>query len=140
MAQEALGLAALSILFWGVWGFFWKLGIADLGPRQTAVWAYITYAIVDLSIIAALWYSGARFSFATGSMPIIAGAVIGTFGTFIFIYFLSATSASIAVPLTALYPAVTVALAFFLLAEQLAPHHVAGILLALAAGVLLSLP
>ncbi len=68
---------------------------------------------------------------------IIAG-VFMAFGLLAFFKALTAGAATVVVPLTALYPVVTVALSWAFLKESLTPRHLTGIALALAAVWLLS--
>jgi transporter family protein len=65
--------------------------------------------------------------------------LIGTIGMIGFYFVMTRKDASAAVPLTALYPALTAILAFIFLREQLTFVRVVGILLATVAVVLLSL-
>jgi transporter family protein len=60
------------------------------------------------------------------------------FGLLCFLNALTVGAATVVVPLTALYPLVTVILSWALLRENLTPRHLAGIALALLAGWLLS--
>ena len=45
---------------------------------------------------------------------------------------------SVSVPLTAVYPALTVILAFIFLGEKLSPREIAGVLLAIGSAALLA--
>jgi transporter family protein len=72
------------------------------------------------------------------SLAILAGA-IGSFGLIGFYFLLTRKEASIAVPLTAVYPALTAILAFVFLKEPLTPVKIAGISLSAVALYLLSL-
>ncbi len=71
-----------------------------------------------------------------------AALVAGVFGGAGYVLFMKAVQegkASVVIPLTALYPAVTVALAVLLLGEGMTMLRAAGIALAVIAAVLLSL-
>ncbi len=74
-----------------------------------------------------------RFSIAA----VVAG-LAGSLGYVFFVKALERGEASIVLPLTALYPAVTVVLAFLFLHEKISMHQLIGILLAVVAVVLLS--
>ncbi|MBI2654615.1 EamA family transporter [Candidatus Woesearchaeota archaeon] len=60
-------------------------------------------------------------------------------GGIFFLFTLSKAKASILVPLTALYPIITIVLSFILLKERVTPAQGIGIVLAIVAGVLLSI-
>jgi transporter family protein len=66
------------------------------------------------------------------------GGVGAALGTVCFYLLLARQRASLAVPMTSLYPALTVILSVLFLKEQLNGLHVLGILFALAAVALLS--
>lgn len=71
-----------------------------------------------------------------------AALVAGAFGGAGYVLFMKALKtgkASVVMPLTALYPAVTVVLAVAFLGERLTPVRAAGIALAILAAILLSL-
>jgi len=66
------------------------------------------------------------------------GGVFGMLGYIFFYLLLSKNEASIVVPLTALYPALTIFLAVLFLKEALSITHLAGIILALLSIFLLT--
>jgi transporter family protein len=68
----------------------------------------------------------------------LAAGICMAFGLLCFFQALASGPATVVVPLTALYPLVTVILAWLILAEGLTLRHLAGIVLALAAVWLLS--
>jgi transporter family protein len=127
-------LAALGL--WGVWGVLSKAASRHL----PAAAVYLLAVAGHLAVIGYLGLTGgltipwqpAGLAFA------LAGGVCMAFGLLSFFSALAAGPASVVVPLTALYPMVTVVLSWALLKEDLTLRHLAGILLALAAGWLLS--
>lgn len=66
-------------------------------------------------------------------------ALSGVIGTILFFFTLSKTKASVLVPLTALYPVVTVLISFLLLKEKVSIIQGIGIVLAVIASILLSI-
>ncbi len=71
-------------------------------------------------------------------LGIAAGTVNGLGTWFLFAAFEKGAKASVAIPLTALYPLVTIGLAFFFLSERLTWWEWVGVLLALSGGAMLS--
>jgi transporter family protein len=138
MRAEIIGLTAVTILAWGSWGVFSKLAVERI-DQQVLVWgSLIVVPIVFVVYLAAsrqlvpLEMNGAGIGYAMlGGV----GAAVGTVG---FYMLLSRERVSLAVPLTSLYPAVTVLLSFLFLKEHLGGSHVLGILCALTAMYLLS--
>ncbi len=137
MKTEIAFLGLAIIIFWGIWGFFYKLGISKIGLGRALFWSSMTYGLTNLVIIYFLLHRGISFS-ATGSWFIIAGSIFATAGSLLFLFALQKYPVSIVLPLTALYPAVSVALGILILREELKLVNAAGILLAIAAGYLLS--
>lgn len=68
----------------------------------------------------------------------VLGGVDAALGTVCFYLLLARERVSLTVPMTSLYPAVTVILSVLFLKEHLSGSHVLGILFALAAVALLS--
>jgi transporter family protein len=138
MRADVVGLAAATIVAWGTWGVFSKLAIERI-DQQVMVWGSL---IVVPAII--LIYLGATGELAplqmhTSGITFAAlGGVGAALGTVCFYLLLARERASLAVPLTSLYPALTVILSVLFLKEQLNGVHILGILFALAAVALLS--
>jgi bacterial/archaeal transporter family protein len=86
-----------------------------------------------------LWRSGSwTLSTEAGLVGLLAGCVNGL-GTWLLFRSLEAgAKAPVAVPLTALYPVVTVVLAFIFLSERLSLREWLGVALAVCGGALLS--
>ncbi len=132
-----LGGAAM-LLFWGVWGILVKLVTKDIG-MQALIWGQLG-AIGLLPVYFLLFKEMLPLQLKPGAiaLSIVAGA-LGVLGTMVFYILLRVAPASIVVPLSALYPVVTVALAYFFLREDLSPLRLAGVACALAAVWLLTI-
>lgn len=133
-----LALALAIILLWGVWGFLYKIGVAKLGPWKALLWGTVAYGLSELAVLAYLLNRGADFSFGSGSAAIMLGSFSAVAASIVFLFALEKYQASIIVPLTALYPAVTVVLGILVLGEQIKPENALGVALAIAAGYLLA--
>ena len=139
MAQTYL-FFVLILLSWGLWGFFGKYALKFINPVSLILFETIGAIIAQLVILAFLFYSKYKFDGnTTGITFAMLTAIFGVIGTILFFFTLSKTKASVLVPLTALYPIVTVLLSFILLKEKVTLLQGIGIALAVAAGVLLSI-
>jgi uncharacterized membrane protein len=128
--------AALCIVWWGVWGFLSKLGSDQTSPQQLQI--LFTMGIIPPSVLA---WAQLGFRVETDRQGVIYGILNGIFsglGMLAFYAALARGQASIIGPFTALFPLLTVALAFAFLRERINRIQAAGMILALAAIVLLS--
>lgn len=127
---------ALTVLAWGVGSFLGKIALKDVSGIQ----GYMLEALGTLTVfvaVAVLWRRDIVGALG-GITP--AGYLFGILwgvGTVTFVMALKYRPASIAVPLTGLYPFVTVLLAALFLKEVVTVKSALGIAFALAAGVLL---
>ena len=131
-------IALLVVIFWGIWGFLFKVGITKIGIWRALLWSGIGYLSFEVGIITYLLYKGTPLTFDRGSLLITLGCVFSVVGSILFLLLLEKERASLAVPLTALYPAVTVMLGILLLKESIKFENAVGIILAIIAGILLA--
>ena len=139
MGKEWLAASLATLALWGLWGV-----AAKRATELSAAW-YQVYVTSNMAAIAATlailaWKGwGALPERPAGLAWALASGAAGTLGYVFFVLALErGGSASVVVPLTALYPAVTALLARLVLGEELGPVKLAGIALAVAAVVLLS--
>ena len=139
MDLKTLGLAMMTLFSWGTASFVAKFATNRIGDKSV-FWDLFGYApaIIVYSLLAFRWKEIVSLDKAGILLSILAGA-IGSFGLVGFYMLLTRKDASVAVPLTALYPALTALLAFMFLKEQLTAVKVAGISLSVIALYLLSL-
>jgi transporter family protein len=129
--------AFLSLLLYGLWGFFPKLA-TDQGiePRSILVYETLGTAAVALILLTVIGFkpdfNGKGFSFA-----LLAGTA-GAIGSLFFLLALSKGKASVVVTMTALYPLIVIILSFLVLKEPLTLKQGIGIIFALIAMVPLS--
>ncbi len=126
----------LTVLFWGLWGFFVKLASRHLHWSHLYVLSNLAAFLLSAYLLA----TSKEFPRPTVALfyAILAG-VTGTAGYLSFILATKTGKISIIVPLTATYPVVTFLLGTFLLREDVHLRHILGMLLAVAGAVLLSL-
>lgn len=127
------------LLAWGLWGFFGKYALKLVSPVSLILFETIGAIIFQLLVVVFLLYSKNRFDTnPSGISFAILTALFGVIGTILFFFTLSKTKASVLVPLTALYPVVTVLLSLIFLKEKVTLVQGIGIMLAIAASILLS--
>ncbi len=138
MRAEVVGLAAATIVAWGTWGVFSKLAVERI-DQQVIVWGSLI--VVPLIFVIYLTATGQLVPLkmnAAGVTYSMLGGVGAALGTVCFYLLLARARASLTVPMTSLYPALTVILSVVFLKEHLSVAHVAGIVLALGAVLFLS--
>lgn len=128
--------ASIAIVFWGLNGLFMKLGTNRISARSMVIWVTVGFAI----LLPWMWTAT---SLATLSrhvlwIGLLAGAVNGLGNWAAFACLEKGAKASVAIPLTALYPICTIALAVVFLKERPSILQWVGIGLALAGAAMLS--
>jgi bacterial/archaeal transporter family protein len=128
--------ACVATLCWGVVGLLQKLGTNRISSRSLLVWLVVGFA----AMLPLLWRDGALtgLSWRVSLVGLLGGAANGLGSWALFEALERGAKASVAVPLTALYPLVTIVLARIFLAETLSFRQWVGIALAVAGGVMLS--
>jgi bacterial/archaeal transporter family protein len=130
--------ALTSLLLYGFWGLFSKLATNYIGSRTALVYDIIGAVLVGLIFFATNnweWKGDIR-----GVVFAILTGVAGTVATLCYLIAVSKGSSAIVIPLTSLYPVITVLLAFFVLKEPITVRHLFGIGLAIAALMIFSQP
>jgi bacterial/archaeal transporter family protein len=131
-----LGFSLLALGLWGVWGFLGKVASQHLPSPMV----YLLTISGHLVVVAYLLVKGLG---PISWQPWGVGAALGSglamaVALLLFLEALARGPATIVVPLTALYPAVTVVLSGIFLHEALTLRQLLGLALALAASWLLS--
>lgn len=130
-------LSIIALVLWGIWGFFAKLASNYLNWKQVYVIVGFTAFLVYLSFY--FWF---RPEIKIGQQGFIYALLTGIFGPLGGIAFYSAISQgkiSLILPLTALYPIITIILAFLILQERITLLQGLGIIFAITSLVLLSI-
>jgi transporter family protein len=133
---EWLSYSLISVALWGVVGLLQKLGANRISAPSLTVWLTAGF-ILMLPVL--LWNTrlGALSAGAIG-FGVVIGIANGVGSWCLFAALEKGAKASIAIPLTALYPLVTALLSVILLGERLSPRQWTGLALAIAAGIMLS--
>lgn len=126
----------LTILGYGMWGFLGKVGSQTVGKYE---YIFVSYIVATLALAGAFWgWSGGMLSWSGGLFLPVAGGLFTALGVIGFFSAIERIPLSIAAPLTALYPIVTVSLSLLVLGERLTLWQSLGIACAILSGVLLS--
>ena len=131
-----LAFSLVSLGLWGIWGVLTKVATQHLGPQV----AYLIGIFGYLPVFGILLYeTGGKVPWHPWGWGLALAAGMSTgFGLFFFFRALHHGAASVVVPLTSLYPVVTVLLSWLFLRENPSPRQLTGLILAMAAVWLLS--
>jgi transporter family protein len=129
-------LSLVTLVLWGFWGFLGKIVLDNVNWKSV-----FFYSIVAQMFLIIIFYAFTKPSLAFNTQTCYAMllGIIGGAATMAFYYALEQGKASIVVPLTAMYPLVTVILAALVLREKPSPTQGIGVLLAIVAVVLISI-
>jgi transporter family protein len=131
-----LSYALLAIVMWGIVGLLQKMGANRISAHSLLVWLTVGFLVLMP------WFLQTSNPFTLGVREVILGIVAGTINGmgswFLFASLGLGAKASVAIPLTALYPLLTILLAVVFLAENLTWLQWLGIFLALVGGAMLS--
>jgi drug/metabolite transporter (DMT)-like permease len=131
-----MAYVGVAIVLWGVCGLFMKLGTNRVSARSMVIWVTVGFLV----LLPFMW----KFTSLSGlstlviTVGMLAGLVNGLGNWAVFACLEKGAKASVAIPLTALYPLFTVFLATAFLKERPTPLQWLGIALALAGGAMLS--
>lgn len=132
--QPWIPSALAAFAFWGVWALLPKLAIRYIDPRSAIVYQAIGVAAVAFILAASLsfkptWdWRGASFAVLTG--------MLGFTGAIFYLFALTRGPVGLIAVSTALYPGLTVLLAWLFLGEPVTPKQGVGLVFALIALVL----
>lgn len=139
METNTLFLTLFTLISWGIGSFIAKFATNRIGSKAV-FWDVLIYAPAVIITSLILFKAGKIFhADKTGIVLSMLAGLIGSFGFITFYMLLAKKDASAAVPLAALYPALTAILAFIFLKEKLTLAKSLGIALATLAIYLLSL-
>ena len=129
----------LTILMWGLWGFFGKLALEKRMPPTTLFLAetVISALIAIFLLFAIVPRQDGQSLFSTINVYGILSGVALAVGLLFYYFALEDAKVTVIVPLTATYPVVAVLLAFVLLRERPRPLQWVGVILVVAGVALL---
>ena len=131
-----MACAGFAIVLWGINGLFMKLGTNRVSARSMVIWVTAGFVV----LLPVLWRGTTLAGLSAGIIfvGLIAGTVNGLGNWAVFACLEKGAKASVAIPLTALYPLCTVVLATAFLKERPTGLQWVGIALAVAGGAMLS--
>jgi transporter family protein len=130
-------LSLLTILLWGAWGLQSKLIVDQISPWTNQFLFPLGLLPLMLAMRISNRYAGDRHQRAGNSWAFLTG-VLGGIGNIAFYVALLKGKVSIVVPLTGLFPIITVAAARIFLKERINRWQIMGLVLATMAIYLLS--
>jgi bacterial/archaeal transporter family protein len=126
----------MTLLAWGLWGFFSKLASNHTRPRQTLLFQAVGVMAFALLVLCFerfhVDWSPAGFGWSS------AAGLINFVGFLTFFAAVEKGKVSTVITLSSLYPVITIFLSVALLHERISRREGIGIVLALAAGWLLA--
>ncbi|MCS6907565.1 MAG: EamA family transporter [Anaerolineales bacterium] len=130
--------SVLSLLTWGLWGFFGKVASRSISGEGLVLVSNLGW-LATYPILVIAFRNHLRSSLSSGDLSwgILAGAV-GSLGMLFFYFALERGEASRVVAITAAYPLITALLAFLLLGENFSLQKLVGLVFALIGVVILS--
>lgn len=126
----------LAIVCFAVGSFLGKLASLKDIPHRVYFFEGVGTLTVFTTFV--LYNRGVIFNNFSFNAPALLMGLTWGIGTVLFIAALKYAKLSVTVPLTAVYPALTVILAFIFLGEKLSPREIAGVLLAIGSAALLA--
>lgn len=129
--------AFLSFFWWGVFGFLSKMGSDRSSVAQMQI--LFTVGVLPLVFVCLVRL---HFRIATHKLGVMYAVLMGVFsalGSLAFFAALKNGKASLVGPIISLYPALTVVLALLVLKERVNRTQVAGLILAMASVIILSI-
>jgi len=134
---ESVALSLLAVVLWGIVGLLQKVTTNYITADAVLIWDRVGYLCLLPWLLATTSLSN------LGSGDLLIGTLAGIANSlgawFLYASLESGAKASIAVPLTSLYPLLTVLMAMAFLGEKVRPLQWFGIALALIAGILMTL-
>lgn len=127
----------LCLILWGLWGFVLKLAYSNLSWTEAYFLSSLSSFILMLIVIS--YHSVKPPSLNTYSIMALIAGIFGGAGYIFFMKALEQGKASVVIPLTALYPAITTIIALVVLREKISIYQGIGIVLAIIASILLSI-
>lgn len=131
-----LVFAILSMLAYGLWGFFPKLTVGIINSKEFII--YEAIGVILISLVILLFLGKPSFNIRGVTFAMLTG-ILGIIGTLFFVTALAKGKASVVVTITAMYPMIVIFLASVFLKEPITLKQGIGIVFALAALVLFSI-
>ncbi|NIM45513.1 MAG: EamA family transporter [Nitrososphaeria archaeon] len=127
----------VTLMFWGFWGFFMKAASAYFDWHQLVIVSSLVSVTASMLIYL---YIRPQFDVSSpGLRYALLASALGTIALVSFYVAIQTGRASIVVPLTSLYPVITIVLSHFFLHERITMYQGLGVALAIIALILVSI-
>jgi transporter family protein len=127
----------VAMACWGIWGLLMKLASKYFSWHQIFIVTSIVTVMASLTVF--IFFRPAINVHSLGFSYALLAGVVGSVALVAFNYAIEAGKSIIVVPLSALYPIVTIVLSFLVLHEEITLIKAVGIALGLAAILLISM-
>lgn len=135
---RVIALSGLTIVLWGLWGFFGKMALdRKMAPSAVFLIEILVSAALAIPLFVLLLYRQDARPLAVNLFGVLSGAALAL-GLLSYYLALEGGTVSVVVPLTATYPLVAALLGVAFLGERPSPAQWLGVILVVA-GVLLLL-
>ncbi len=127
----------IATILWGLWAVLLKLSSTRLGHWQSVL-VYTVFSVITVGVLYFCLGENTRHFETTG---VILAASAGVLGGLALVFFQKAVSSgpvSTVTAISALYPVIAIVFGVIFLRENLSTTNFIGIILAVAAGVLIS--
>lgn len=125
-------LPAIAALFcWGIWAFVPKITVRYLDPKSAIVYEILGGLLIGLGVLATMGFKPV-FHPVGSTLGLVTG-LFGFLGALFYLYAVKNGPVSLVAIATALYPLLTLILAWALLKESISPRQAAGVVLGLVA-------
>jgi len=138
--MRPLIFSVLTILMWGLWGFFGKLALEKkMAPTIVFLTETVVSALIAVFLLLAIVqrHEAQPPLYSTINVYGILSGVALAVGLLFYYFALEGAKVTVVVPLTATYPVVAVLLAYLLLRERPSPLQWIGVILVVAGVALL---
>ena len=127
--------AMITVVSWGAVGLLQKLGTNRISSRSVLIWVVVGFVLVVPFLPRAQLFELSEYLLFLG----VLGGFLNALGSwFLFLSLESGAKASVAVPLTGLFPVITAVLGISVLHERPSALEWVGVICALVGGILLS--
>lgn len=136
--QRHILYSLAATLLWGFWAILVKISAGRIG-HWPSVMVYTMASMATTAVIFTVLGGSLKGVDLSGATVAAGAGILGGLAIVFFQKALSVGPVGISTALTALYPVLAVAFGVLFLKERLSPVNLAGIALAVVAGVLISL-
>lgn len=135
--EKHIMFSLAATVLWGLWAILVKISSTRIG-HWPSVLIYTVASVVTVTVLFAVVGETLKKTDTAGIAVAAAAGILGGLALICFQKALSCGPVSTSTALSALYPVLAVAFGIFVLRERPSATNIAGIILAVAGGVLIS--